>query len=93
MSTVIINTRVEAEVRDEFVQATRALGTTPANAIKMFVRAFVDGGGFPFDVSRPYSHELKGQALKSYETLMSEIEAGTATPYATHSAIVAEATR
>jgi DNA-damage-inducible protein J len=90
MANVIVSTRVDADERRLFVQATDSLGTTPSNAIKMFIRAFIEQGGFPFDVSHPYSYELKGEALDSYRELMAQIEEGTARGYANHQEIVDE---
>ena len=50
MSTVQLATRVD-EVQDRlFREITRRLGTTPADAMRMFVSAFNQRRGFPFDV-------------------------------------------
>jgi DNA-damage-inducible protein J len=88
MANVILSTRIDADERALFARATNSLGTTPSNAVKMFVRAFIDQGGFPFDVSRPYSYELKGDTLDSYNELMAQIEDGTARSYADHQEII-----
>jgi DNA-damage-inducible protein J len=49
---------LSAKVRDDeaalFMQIAEQIGTTPSNAIRMFVSAFNRRGGFPFDVSNPY---------------------------------------
>jgi DNA-damage-inducible protein J len=37
-----------------FIQVCDNIGTTPSNAIRMFVSAFNKRGGFPFDPSNPY---------------------------------------
>ncbi|GHV59157.1 hypothetical protein FACS1894103_1990 [Campylobacterota bacterium] len=81
MSTVALNMRVDRNDKELFAQITNALGTTPAKAIKTFIHAFIDKGGFPFDVSREYTYELKGEALESYNEIMEEIERGTAKEY------------
>jgi DNA-damage-inducible protein J len=40
--------------KDEFIRIAERIGTTPSNAIRMFVSAFNRRGGFPFDPSNPY---------------------------------------
>ena len=37
----------------------KTIGTTPSNAIRMFVSAFNRKGGFPFDPSNPYDFNAK----------------------------------
>ena len=37
--------------KEAFVAATRRVGTTPSNAIRMFIAAFNRCGTFPFDIS------------------------------------------
>jgi DNA-damage-inducible protein J len=39
-----------------FTQLTHDLGTTPSNAIRMFIAAFNRRGAFPFDVSNPLGY-------------------------------------
>lgn len=43
-------TRVEDEQAVMFKDLTARLGTTPADALRMFVSAFNEAGGFPFDM-------------------------------------------
>ena len=50
MASVRITTRVDEETARGFKETCKALGTTPSNALRMFVAAFVACGGFPFDV-------------------------------------------
>jgi DNA-damage-inducible protein J len=91
MSTVILNTRVETREKEEFEKKTAALGTTPANAIKMFVRAFNERGGFPFDTSTPYANQrLSAEAEQSYQELLKELSSGTAKTYKSHQELRAE---
>ena len=49
-----VNARVRSDERDTFYRICEAIGTTPSNAIRMFVSAFNRRGGFPFDTSNPY---------------------------------------
>jgi len=48
-----ITAKLRPEEKQTFIQMTESLGTTPSNAIRMFVTAFNKHGGFPFDTSNP----------------------------------------
>jgi DNA-damage-inducible protein J len=50
MSTVQIATRVDEEQNQLFRETTRRLGTTPADALRMFIAAFNESRGFPYTV-------------------------------------------
>ncbi|MDR1236863.1 MAG: hypothetical protein LBK28_01330 [Propionibacteriaceae bacterium] len=50
MDTVQLATRVEKSQDRLFRETTRQLGTTPADAMRVFVAAFNQHRGFPFDV-------------------------------------------
>ena len=50
MSTVQLATRIEKTQDQLFRDTTRRLGTTPADAMRVFVAAFNQHRGFPFDV-------------------------------------------
>ena len=54
MSTAMenLNVKIDAEDKRLFVELARQMGTTPSNAVRMFVRAFNDFKGFPFDSDR-----------------------------------------
>ena len=43
-------TRIDAEQYELFKATTRQLGTTPSDAIRMFIYSFNDCGGFPYEV-------------------------------------------
>ncbi|MCF2621252.1 type II toxin-antitoxin system RelB/DinJ family antitoxin [Collinsella tanakaei] len=43
--------KVLPEEKAAFAAATRQVGTTPSNAIRMFIAAFNRCGTFPFDIS------------------------------------------
>jgi DNA-damage-inducible protein J len=49
MAGVQIATRVDAEQSHRFRALTRALGTTPSDALRMFIAAFNAEGGFPYE--------------------------------------------
>ena len=50
MDTVQLATRVDKTQDQLFRETTRRLGTTPADAMRVFVAAFNQHRGFPFDV-------------------------------------------
>lgn len=58
MATALANTPLSARVteaeKSRFQEVCEAIGTSPSNAIRMFVSAFNRRGGFPFDPSNPY---------------------------------------
>jgi len=62
MSVVQIATRVDEEQGQRFRAITNALGTTPAEALRMFVAAFNARSGFPFEV------RLDRQEVVAFET-------------------------
>lgn len=57
MSTVQIATRIEQSQDKQFRDTARRLGTTPADAIRMFIAAFNENRGFPFEVRLPVEVE------------------------------------
>ncbi len=50
MSTVQLATRVDETQDRQFRETARRLGTTPADALRMFIAAFNQHRGFPFDI-------------------------------------------
>lgn len=49
-----ISAKLRQDEKDIFQKTCEAIGTSPSNAIRMFVSAFNKKGGFPFDLSNPY---------------------------------------
>ncbi len=49
-----ITAKLRPNEKKEFLRITDSIGTTPSNAIRMFVAAFNKRGGFPFDPANPY---------------------------------------
>lgn len=76
-----ISSRIPADEKTTFIEACEEIGTTPSNAIRMFIRAFNTYRGFPFDTSQPY--RLSAEAERSYEEAKAAIANGTAKRYAT----------
>jgi DNA-damage-inducible protein J len=50
-TTVTLNTKVSEEDRDKFAQTAESLGMNSSTALKVFVKKFIDYGGFPFEVA------------------------------------------
>ena len=50
MSKIQFATRVEERQGELFKQTAARLGTTPSDALRMFIAAFNERGGFPYDV-------------------------------------------
>ena len=49
-----ISSKLRSDEKSTFIATCDSIGTTPSNAIRMFVSAFTRRGGFPFDPSNPY---------------------------------------
>lgn len=49
-----ISSKLRSDEKRTFIEICDSIGTTPSNAIRMFVSAFNRRGGFPFDLSNPY---------------------------------------
>jgi DNA-damage-inducible protein J len=50
MGTVQLAIRIDESQDQVFRETTKRLGTTPADAMRVFVAAFNEHRGFPFDV-------------------------------------------
>jgi len=66
--------KVLPEEKAAFAAATQLVGTTPSNAIRMFIAAFNRCGTFPFDISpngafgaAPDSHQQLGSNLLRFQ--------------------------
>ncbi|MDO4289749.1 MAG: type II toxin-antitoxin system RelB/DinJ family antitoxin [Eggerthellaceae bacterium] len=49
-----ISSRLRHDEKEAFLATCDSIGTSPSNAIRMFVAAFNKRGGFPFDPANPY---------------------------------------
>ena len=63
--TMQLATRIDEEQGNLFRQTTKALGTTPADALRMFIVAFNTNRGFPYDVRIP--HDANWEPFHSEE--------------------------
>lgn len=48
-----ISAKVRPDEKKLFIETCESIGTSPSNAIRMFISAFNKRGGFPFDPSNP----------------------------------------
>ena len=49
-----ITAKIKEGEKSRFTETCDKIGTSPSNAIRMFVTAFNQRGGFPFDPANPY---------------------------------------
>ncbi len=54
LATAPLSTKVSEVEKARFLETCDDIGTSPSNALRMFVSAFNKRGGFPFDPSNPY---------------------------------------
>lgn len=54
--------KITAEEKDKFFAATQLIGTTPSNAIRMFISAFNREGTFPFEILAPKDVSESGKS-------------------------------
>ncbi|MBQ6491026.1 MAG: hypothetical protein IJI88_02000 [Atopobiaceae bacterium] len=45
--------KISPAEKERFFEATELIGTTPSNAIRMFICAFNRAGTFPFEITAP----------------------------------------
>ena len=64
-ATESISAKLRKDEKDRFSVICDEIGTSPSNAIRMFVSAFNRRGGFPFDPSNPYEFDAETVALLS----------------------------
>ena len=50
METVQVSARIDKQQNRRFREISKAIGTTPSDAIRIFIASFNSEGGFPFDV-------------------------------------------
>ena len=83
MSTVQVAVRLDSEQHELFRSLTRQLGTTPADALRMFVYAFNAAGGFPYNVrvnsqprAKPFEteHEALDFSARMTTRLLQEVD-------------------
>ena len=63
LATAPLSTKVTDDEKRAFVELCHAIGTSPSNALRMFVTAFNRRRGFPFDVSNPEG--FNGETLQA----------------------------
>lgn len=74
-----LSTKVTDAEKQQFVSTCDEIGTTPSNALRMFVSAFNRRGGFPFDPSNP-----NGFNRETLEAMDDAINGRTIGPFKTN---------
>ena len=57
--------KILPEEKERFFQTTERIGTTPSNAIRMFISAFNRAGTFPFEIGISSAGGKDGTAHES----------------------------
>jgi len=65
-----ITSKLKPEEKREFIRVSDHIGTTPSNAIRIFVSAFNKYGGFPFDPANLY--RFSRETIEAMEDAVSE---------------------
>ncbi|MDR1015912.1 MAG: hypothetical protein LBL67_00355 [Coriobacteriales bacterium] len=68
MATVQIATRVSERQNRIFRATTKRLGTTPADALRMFIATFNENQGFPYEVRLSVKPEVEPFASEEEAT-------------------------
>ena len=79
MATKTLNVKIDDDDKRLFVELTHQMGTTPSHAVRMFVRAFNESKGFPFDTSCPYG--MSAEAERARDEVDAALAAGTSKRY------------
>jgi DNA-damage-inducible protein J len=87
-ATASLNTKIEPAEKELFVKTASEVGLSPSSAIRVFVRAFNEWGGFPFPVHRSYPMGEEERA--SIIELDRQIASGTVKRYGSFAEILAE---
>lgn len=78
-ATESISAKLRKDEKERFTAVCEEIGTSPSNAIRMFVSAFNRRGGFPFDPSNPYGFSPETLAAMDDDAT----ERGLSDPYRT----------
>ena len=57
METVQVATRIDKQQNRKFREISKSIGTTPSDALRIFIASFNSEGGFPFEVKLKSSIE------------------------------------
>jgi DNA-damage-inducible protein J len=64
MKTEMISTRIEHEMKVQFVNVCEDIGLSPSQAIKLFAKAMINYGGIPFELKRQQPNSITLQSMK-----------------------------
>ena len=63
MKTEMISTRIEHEMKVQFINVCDDIGLSPSQAIKLFAKAMINYGGIPFELKRKQPNETTLKAM------------------------------
>ena len=49
--SIQVSTRIDAETKQQFDKVCESIGTTPANALSMFIKGVINHNGIPFSLT------------------------------------------
>jgi DNA-damage-inducible protein J len=85
-----ITAKLKPEEKREFLRVADRIGTTPSNAIRIFVAAFNKRGGFPFDPSNPLGYNSETLAAMEDAALARNLSGPYKSAREARAAILAE---
>lgn len=74
-----LSTKVTSAEKARFLETCDLIGTSPSNALRMFVSAFNRRGGFPFDSSNP-----EGFSEETIRAMRDSLDGRVSGPYKTN---------
>ncbi|MDR0432584.1 MAG: type II toxin-antitoxin system RelB/DinJ family antitoxin [Bifidobacteriaceae bacterium] len=85
-----ITAKLKPDEKREFLRVADRIGTTPSNAIRIFVAAFNRRGGFPFDPSNPLGYNRQTLAAMEDAALGRDLSGPYGSAREARAAILAE---
>ena len=67
MKTDIISTRIDHDMKVEFIHVCEEIGLSPSQAIKLFAKAVINYGGIPFELKTKQPNKITVQAIQELE--------------------------
>lgn len=59
----MISTRIEHDMKVQFINVCDDIGLSPSQAIKLFAKAMINYGGIPFELKRKQPNAITLQAM------------------------------
>ncbi len=68
MKSEIISTRIEPNMKVQFIEICDEMGLSPSQAIKLFAKAVINTGGIPFELRAKQPNKLTIQAMQELDS-------------------------